>query len=720
MRSVIEGILNAKEVLFMAEYSCVILAGGKGERLYPITRKRAKPLCVIGGESCLARCVRSARSLGIGDVAVTACFMADEIKKEASRFEGVRVFVEQTPLGSAGGVAAVSDGKKPILVQSGDGVHDFDLGKLIDFHEKGGFICTVAVTKTEFPTEYGVVRAKDGVVTSFDEKPFWYRVRSDLVNTGIYVLSPEAVSLIPKGKKFDFSRDLFPLLFEKGEKIGCVELEGYWCDIGTPEAFYNCAMRFSDGVNDVSPSASIAGSAFVTASVVMENVKIGEGSVVDGAVICENVVIGRDVLIPEGCVIGEGTVIGDDAVLGRNVVLDADTKIKEGESVMRNIGFGSERRVLFERDNGDAGIYGRSFLPSDAFTLGSALASFAENKKIGVVSDGSEMSELLCGELGDGVRYGGGSLYVLGSGFSSLASFCAVEYGLGYAVFVGVDEKCRVTLHIYSSSGMDLTSSEAHGIKNVFMRGGGEMRPIVKTTVPCDFDSPLYLYSTRLLAQSPSLDGFSVSVENGDRASEVLYAVLKKLGADTSHDGLPRVNVRDSGRTAEAVTESGKKLGKWQLLCFLLGEVALYRRNIFVPYDTPLTVTRYAAEKGASCIRDDEKAKDVCFRDGCFMALTVIDLLKRKGMTFDDLAAGIPEFIVKSSEYDYPESKKAEKTRLLCEECGGSDPVFALEHGFVRFFPSSVGGFRVITEATGSEFSDELFDFASRKLKESR
>ncbi len=703
----------------MAEYSCVILAGGKGERLYPITRTRPKPLCTVGGESCLARCIKSALSAGITDITVTCCYMADEIKKEVSRFENVKVFTEQTPLGSAGGAAECADGKSTVLVLSGDGVNTFDLRQLIDFHEKHSFICTVAVTETPYPTEFGVVRETNGEVTAFDEKPFWKNVRSDLVNTGIYLLSPEAFSYIPKGKKSDFSSDLFPLLFEKGEKIGACRLGGYWCDIGTPSAYHDCAIRFSDGMNAVSGSASIAGSAFVTSSVVMENVKIGEGSVVDSSVLCENVTVGRDVLIPDGCVIGADTVINDDAVLGRGVVLDAGTVVKEGESVMKDIRFGGHSFELFENENDVVGIYGRTFLPSDAFSLGTALAECAEDeKKIGVCFSDDDRSELLGSAVCDGVRYGGGEAYVIGSGFRSLSSFCAVEYSLEYSVFVSVDDKCGVEISVFGANGLKIGSLDAHRIKNAFTRGASDPREIKKAVVPCDLDAPLYLYSMRLLSQSQSLDGMKFFVESSTRPSQILYAVTKKLGADVSETEKPRISVRENGENVEAVTESGKTINRWQLLCFLLGEVASYRRNIFVPSDTPVAVTRYVAEKGAACIRSDEKAKDVCFRDGCFLALTVIGILKQKGMTFDDILSEIPEFFVKTIDCDYSENKKAEKTRLLCEECGGNDPVFVLEHGVVRFFPSVRRGFRVITEATGSEFSDELCDFARKKLTE--
>ena len=710
------GILSAKEVLFMAEYSCVILAGGKGERLYPVTRTRPKPLCTVGSCSVLERCIKSALDLGITDITVTACYMADEIKKAVSHYKNVKVFTENEPLGSAGGVAACVDGKNPVLVLSGDGVNTFDLRVLIDDFEKNDHICTVAVTETPYPTEFGVVMSKDGVVTSFDEKPFWSHVKSNKVNTGIYVLSPRAFSFVPKGRKYDFSADLFPKLFESGEKIGSCELKGYWCDIGTPQALRECALRFSDGMNSVSPSASIAGSAFVTSSVVMENVKIGEGAVVDSAVICENVTIGRDVLIPEGCVIGADTVIGDDAVLGRNVTLEEKTHIEEGESVMNDV-FGHTNGG-FDWESGSAGVYGRSFLPSDAFLIGVSLAFCAEgDKKVGVCYADNDRSELISGALCDGVRYGGGTLYALGSGFPSLSSFCAQEYGLAYSVFAEVDDKCGVVIRIFGASGLGISSREAHRIKNACLRGAENAQAIKKTVVPCDFDAPLYLYSTRLIASSQGLEGISVRVEGANRTSELLRAVVKKLGADTNPAVKASLSVSDDGENAFLVTESGKKLGKWQLVCFLLGEEASYRHNIFVPEDAPLTLTRYAASRGAVCVRDSEKAKDIRFRDGCFLCLSVLDTLKRKGMTFDEMASEIPEFFVKTAEYDYTENKKAEKMRLLCEECGGNEPVFTLEHGYVRFYPLPKRGFRVIAESANSEFADELFDFAAKKLK---
>lgn len=155
---------------------------------------------------------------------------------------------ETEPLGTAGAVGNCRTfiGDETVLVMSGDSACDFDLSDLMAGHREG---VTIALASQAEPLPYGlVITDRQGRVTGFLEKPTWERVVTDQVSTGIYVLSPEVLGLIPPGQPFDFAKDLFPLLLKRGMPLCGRVMEGYWCDIGTPQAYYQCNLDALSGL----------------------------------------------------------------------------------------------------------------------------------------------------------------------------------------------------------------------------------------------------------------------------------------------------------------------------------------------------------------------------------------------------------------------------------------------------------------------------------------
>jgi dTDP-glucose pyrophosphorylase len=158
--------------------------------------------------------------------------------------------VEDQPLGTAGGVKNCADfwAEDDFLVISGDAACDFDLQALMARHRESGSAATIALSRQAVPLRYGLaVTDGENRVRSFVEKPVWQRVVTDLVNTGIYVLSPRAMDYVPRGRPYDFAKDLFPLLLERGETVLGLPMEGYWCDVGTPLSYYQCCVDALEG-----------------------------------------------------------------------------------------------------------------------------------------------------------------------------------------------------------------------------------------------------------------------------------------------------------------------------------------------------------------------------------------------------------------------------------------------------------------------------------------
>lgn len=225
----------------------IIMAGGEGKRLKAVSGDAPKPLVRLCGRPIMEHIVALLRKNGISDICAALKYRAGDISSyfgDGSAF-GVKMQyrIEDKALGTAGGVKNCKDfyGNDDVLVISGDAACDFDLSELIRTHKEQKAAVTLALYPHSEPLSYGLALCgRDGYVRTFVEKPDWEHVVTNLVNTGIYVLSPRAMALVPEGEAFDFAKDLFPLLLRQGEKLYGLPMCGYWCDIGTPQSYYQC------------------------------------------------------------------------------------------------------------------------------------------------------------------------------------------------------------------------------------------------------------------------------------------------------------------------------------------------------------------------------------------------------------------------------------------------------------------------------------------------
>ena len=230
----------------------VILTGGEGTRLRAVSGGVPKPMMPLLGVPLLERTVALLRENGFDSLCMTLHYRPEAIRShfgDGSAF-GVRIQYRQEtePLGTAGAVrnCAGFTAGEDFLVISGDSACDFDLRSLAEGHRQG---VTIALSSRAEPLPYGLVLTdRSGRVTGFLEKPTWERVVTDRVSTGIYMLSPPVLDMIPPGTKYDFARDLFPRLLAEGVPLRGVVMDGYWCDIGTPRAYYQCNLDALDGL----------------------------------------------------------------------------------------------------------------------------------------------------------------------------------------------------------------------------------------------------------------------------------------------------------------------------------------------------------------------------------------------------------------------------------------------------------------------------------------
>jgi mannose-1-phosphate guanylyltransferase / phosphomannomutase len=347
--------------------TAIILAGGYGTRLYPLTQTRAKSLLPLAGVPLIRRLVDYLESYGFVRVILTLNNFSEQIKDNLRDFDHsceLIISEEPTPLGTAGSVKNASSYlEESFLVIQGDTVTEFDLSEPKARHSVGGELATILLSQRRDVTGLGVVDLDpDGYVSRFIEKPLFSDGRPRFVSTGIYFLEPAALDEIPSGKPFDFAKDLFPLLLGRGAKIKGVPMDGYWVDMGTPRAYHEANMWFLESKMDgrvqgtlgrgcevkgssmagtnvsIDPGAVvekcvlgdgviIAKGAVVRNSIVLERTKIDSEANVDFAIVGEGSLVGRGARVEFGAVLGGEVTVMPRAWVGRNSIIPARSKV---------------------------------------------------------------------------------------------------------------------------------------------------------------------------------------------------------------------------------------------------------------------------------------------------------------------------------------------------------------------------------------------------------
>jgi len=337
----------------------VVLAGGEGTRLRPLTTTRPKPLLPVLGVPCIEYVIRSLAEAGIEQVFLACGYRSEDIRKalgEGNSF-GVEIEMafEKEPMGTAGAVKLLEGRLEgTFVVGSGDTLTDADLGDLIDFHLRKRAEATMGLTEVEHPEQFGIVGVSpEGRIERFKEKPRTEEVFSRVINAGTYVLEPEVLHMVPAGIKYDFSRNLYMDMLEKGRGLFATPLKGYWKDIGRPSDLYlaNMDMASRRPPTKAPPGALVAGNCHfgpgvTAAEATVKDSAVGRGCVLEGTVerslLLDKVLVGSGASII-GCIIGEGCHIGDgaslrDCVLGDGVTVFkgtvlAGTNVEAGSSI---------------------------------------------------------------------------------------------------------------------------------------------------------------------------------------------------------------------------------------------------------------------------------------------------------------------------------------------------------------------------------------------------
>ncbi len=323
----------------------VIMAGGKGTRLRPLTSNQPKPMISIVNKPCMEHIVNLLKRHGFEDIVTTLGFMPEVIEDyfgDGSAWDvEMEHSIEEEPAGTAGSIKLAEDKlAERFIVVSGDALTDADLSKAVEFHEKSGAEATLVLQEVDDPSEFGIVVVDDdGKVERFLEKPDPEEVFSYTANTGIYVLEPGVLDDIPADEEYDFADDLFPKLLDEGRPVyGYVTEKPYWEDIGNIDQYLDAQRAVLGG--------EVKGIEIPGSEGTVDGVFVGKDTKVDEEQLQAPAVIGANVKVAAGARIGPYT------VLGPNVRIESGAKVV-GSTV-------AEGSVVGENAELDGALVGRS------------------------------------------------------------------------------------------------------------------------------------------------------------------------------------------------------------------------------------------------------------------------------------------------------------------------------------------------------------------------
>jgi mannose-1-phosphate guanylyltransferase / phosphomannomutase len=573
----------------------VVMAGGEGTRLRPLTSNQPKPMVPIVGKPCMEHIIELLKRHGFEDVIVTVAFLPQAIRSYFGTGEslGIQVgySVEESPLGTAGSVRlAAGRLDDTFLVISGDALCDVDLGRLVAFHREKQASVTIGLKSVENPLEFGiVVTDEDGRVERFLEKPSWGQVFSDTINTGIYVLEPEVLRHVPTDRPFDFSKELFPLLLEMGRPMyGCV-LEGYWQDIGNLDQYRQANFDaleekvrleipgirirgnvwLGEGVDvhdldaiegpaylgnycRIAPEATVGAYSVLSTSVTLRerartarsivdaSTYIGRSAVVEGAIIGRSCDLRAHVRVHEGVAIGDEVTIGAESVIMPGVRIYPYKEVETGAQLFESLIWESRGTARIFGKDGVSGLVNVDLTPDVAVRLASALGTALKRGARVVASrEGTPACRMMKRAMISGLSSTGVDVADLRVIPAAVARHLVKSEGYDAGIHVGVSpsDPEAIRIQFFEPPGIEMSAAMQKEVEKHFTRG--ELRRVASTDVgriayPARArETYASVLLSTLDAESIRSRHFRIVVDYGfSAASYVLPLVLDPLGVE--------------------------------------------------------------------------------------------------------------------------------------------------------------------------------------------
>lgn len=509
----------------------VLMAGGSGTRLRPLTCDLPKPMVPIMNTPIIEHIINLLKDHSFNDIYVTLYYLPQLIQNYLRDGSDLGANVqyaleEERPLGTAGCVKNIQkELTDTFLVISGDSLTDFDLTKALEFHRAKGSKATIVLTRVENPLDFGVVITnEEGRIQRFLEKPTSSEVFSDTINTGIYVLEPELLDLLPANEEKDFSKDLFPQLLEKDIPMYGYIAEGYWCDIGNLTTYrqshydalagkvkikipyeqrregiwmgegvvledsvvleaplvigHNCYI----GKNvRISANTVLGDNVVVSQNATLKRPIVWNGAYIDrsaslrGCTLGKNVIVHKEVQLLEGVVVGDDSIIGEKSILKPEVRVWPNKHLEASSIVTESIIWGSGATQSIFGELGIAGTVNTDITPELAVKLGAAYgATIGMGKSISLSRDQSAASRLFSraftsGALSVGVHIQNMEATALPIVRNQIASL-DVSGGVHIRVEPGSESRERISIEFLDPSGMNISPSTEKKIESTYYK----------------------------------------------------------------------------------------------------------------------------------------------------------------------------------------------------------------------------------------------------------
>ena len=516
----------------------VIMAGGFGTRLRPLTAHVPKPLVPVGNVPIMEHTVRLLKRHGFTDLLVLLYFMPETITSHFG--DGSRWGVHMTyitpaaDLGTAGAVRFAAEGsREPVLVMSADVLTNFDLEAAAAFHRAKGAEATMVLTQVEMPLAYGIVITdEDGRILRFLEKPAWGEVFSDTINTGIYLLEPSVFGAIPPNRPYDFGKELFPALLASGCSLWGHVARGYWRDVGDLTEYraahidllqgaigvdipgerhegaghtvwlgegarvdYSARLTGSVIVGrgaQIDPGARVGNSvigadcqvhagADIQGSVLWDGVEIGAGAVIKEAVIGRKTIVRANAFLAEGVVIADSCRIGEGSVVKANVKVWPYKEVEDGATLAMSLVWGERwSRSLFGR-YGVSGLANIELSPEFAAKLGAAFGATVGRRRVMITSrDHHKASRMINRALMSGLLSVGVEVQDLG-----VAPIPVVRYQVGALGLAGGTHVRKspydpqlADVKFFDARGLEIAPDREKAIERLFFMEDFERAPM--------------------------------------------------------------------------------------------------------------------------------------------------------------------------------------------------------------------------------------------------
>lgn len=507
----------------------VLMAGGSGTRLRPLTCDLPKPMVPILNRPITEHILYLLKQHGINEVIATLHYLPDAIRDyfgDGHDFDVNMHYVveEDRPLGTAGCVKNVESLlDSTFLVMSGDSITDFDLSAAIRFHKQKRSQATLLLRRVNEPMAFGVVITDDqNRIQRFLEKPSTSEVFSDTVNTGIYILEPEVLRYLAPNTPSDFSEDLFPVLLSNNVPMFGYVADGYWCDIGSLDAYRQAqydAIRGRVNLNlgypqqrtgvwvgqhtEIDPSVRIEAPVLIGANcsigprvsisagtiigdrvtigsdadlqrpIISSGVVVGEESHLWACTVARNARIDRRSHVMEGAVIGTNSIVGEEAHICPNVRIWPSKKVEAGATLNNNLIWGSmATRNLFGQ-RGVSGLANVDITPEFAVKLGAAYgATLDPGAQVMVSRDQRTICRMVTRSLISGLMSVGANIQNLEATAIPISRFTAPGLGVAGGVHVRIhpDKNDHVLIEFLDSNGINLDKSQEKKIENAYFK----------------------------------------------------------------------------------------------------------------------------------------------------------------------------------------------------------------------------------------------------------